>query len=190
MSSTADHSPPPVSADVQLSHRHPPLPWCWPEGARVLLAVLAILAGIGLVAASRDHPRRSEPDLGASELMLDPNTATPEALAALPHLGPTLARRIFEARADGPFRSLEDVRARVRGIGPVTLAQIAPYLRIDSVTVRQPAYNAESIAIADASAGPGIPPGRSSRKPPKSKTRKSRAAPVQLVAKARAGEAP
>ena len=62
--------------------------------------------------------------------MLDPNTASPQALEALPHLGPTLARRIAEARADGPFRSLDDVRARVRGIGPVTLARIAPHLQI------------------------------------------------------------
>lgn len=34
-------------------------------------------------------------------------------------------------RNERPFASLEDLKDRVRGVGPVTLAQIAPYLQID-----------------------------------------------------------
>jgi hypothetical protein len=184
MSSRSDHDSLAVPADVRPSHRRPALPWSWPEGARVLLAILAISAAIGLAAVSRDHRRRPGPGREASELVLDPNTATPEALSALPDLGPTLARRIVDAQADGPFRSMEDLQSRVRGIGPVTLARIRPYLRIDPVPVSQPGFHPESIAIADAGAGPGAPTRRSSRKPPGSRTRRSKAAPVQLAAKA------
>ena len=98
------------------------------------------------------------------------------------HLGPTLARRIAEARADGPFRSVEDVRARVRGIGPATLAQIAPYLRIDSPPEIRPRFNSEAIAIVDAGAGREAP-GRPARKPPRSRARKAKASSVALAAK-------
>jgi Helix-hairpin-helix motif len=153
-----------------------------------LLAGLAISAAIGLAVAGRERPRRTEAGPQDSELVLDPNTATPEALSALPHLGPTLAHRIADARADGPFRSLEDVRARVRGIGPATLAQIAPYLRIDTQPMSRPVLETESIAIADA--GAAAPVRRSSRKPPASKTRKSRAALVQITPKADAEAVP
>jgi Helix-hairpin-helix motif len=156
----------------------------------VLLAALAISAAIGLAVAGRDRPRRMAAGPQDSELVLDPNTATPEALSALPHLGPTLARRISEARADGPFRSLEDVQARVRGIGPATLAQIAPYLRIDTQPMSRPALDAGSIAIADAGTGAAAPVRRSSRKPPASKTRKSRPALVQITPKADAEATP
>jgi competence protein ComEA len=190
MSSSCDHSPAAVPADAQPSHRRPPLPWSWPEGARILLAVLAISVAIGLAVAGRDRPRRMAAGRQDSELLLDPNTATPEALSALPHLGPTLARRIAEARADGPFRSLEDVQARVRGIGPATLAQIAPHLRIDARAMSRPVLDAAPIAIADAGTGAAAPARRSSRKPPASRTRKTRSALVQLTPKADAQATP
>ena len=60
-------------------------------------------------------------------LRLDPNTVPPEVLAALPHVGSGLVDRWVKAREERPFRSLEDARARVRGLGPATLDQIAPY---------------------------------------------------------------
>ncbi len=62
-------------------------------------------------------------------LVVDPNTAPPEVLATLPRIGPALAGRIVAARDDRPFRSLADFDARVRGIGPVTLAALRPFLR-------------------------------------------------------------
>jgi DNA uptake protein ComE-like DNA-binding protein len=63
-------------------------------------------------------------------LRLDPNTATADELQLLPRIGPTLAARIIEARSSAEtvaFRTLDDLDA-VRGIGPVTLARIGPYL--------------------------------------------------------------
>jgi hypothetical protein len=184
MSTSGGADEPPIAADVRSLQRGSVLPWTWPEGARVLLAVLAISAATGLALGRWALTRGAEPAVVASELKLDPNTATPEALAALPHIGPTLARRIAEAQADGPFRSPEDLRARVRGIGPATLAQIEPYLQFQSETEPRPRLDPRTIAIVDAGADTGAVPVRSSRKPPRSRTRKSKGPPVQLAAKA------
>jgi hypothetical protein len=101
----------------------------------VLLAGLVIIAALGLAVASREVASAPGPIGGVPELVLDPNTTPPRVLAALPHVGPVLANRLVEARTERPFSSLEDIQARVRGIGPVTLARIAPYLRrIESVS--------------------------------------------------------
>jgi competence protein ComEA len=181
-----------ISTDSPPLRRAARLPWSWPEGARVLLAVVAISAAIGLMAGRRDRPRptSAKPVLEASELKLDPNTATAEALTALPHIGPTLARRIVEARSDGPFRSPEDIRARVRGIGPATLAQIQPYLRIGDEVEIGPRLDSQPIAIVDAGANRGLPAVSSSRKPPRSRSRKAKGSSVQLAAKAGASASP
>ena len=128
--------------------------------------------------------------IAASELKLDPNTATPEALASLPQIGPTLARRIAEARADGPFRSPDDIRARVRGIGPATLARIEPYLRIEAVPEVGPRLDSPAIAIVDAATNPGRPAASTSRKPPRPRTRKAKGSSIQVAAKAGASASP
>lgn len=171
--------------------RRPDLPWSWPDEARALLGGLAIVAALGLFAVSRNAGRQPQPPMPSprplasaaprpeARLVLDPNTATPEALAALPYLGPTLSRRIAEARTQGPFRSLEDLRARVRGIGPVTLTRISPYLRLDPATMTDVRYLASTGAGSDSPAGSEAP----ARKPPRSRSRKPRGASVQLVAK-------
>ncbi len=70
---------------------------------------------------------RAEPQ--TAEFIVDVNRADWPELAQLPGIGETLAKRIVEARiTDGPFRDHEDVRQRVRGIGPKTLQKIKPYL--------------------------------------------------------------
>jgi competence protein ComEA len=53
--------------------------------------------------------------------------AAPEAeLVSLPRIGPALARRILADRDSlGPFGSLEAL-GRVKGVGPATLAKLAP----------------------------------------------------------------
>jgi Helix-hairpin-helix motif len=166
----------------------------------VLLAVLAISAAIGLIFGRhgrRDAPRASavpaEPKVVASasdlKLKLNPNEATPEDLAALPSIGATLARRIAEARADGPFLSADDIRARVRGIGPVTLARIKPYLEFGVPQDVGPRLDSAATAIVDVGAGSGVPSGLS-RKPPRSKSRTGKNSGVQLVAKSGAAASP
>lgn len=55
--------------------------------------------------------------------VLDVNRAGIRELEALPGVGPALARRIVEERAIRPFSSVDDL-ARVRGIGPATIARL------------------------------------------------------------------
>jgi hypothetical protein len=68
--------------------------------------------------------------LAAPELLLDPNTAPPQVLGALPSVGPALVRQLIAARKNRPLDSLDDAARRVRGLGPAGLARIAPYLRL------------------------------------------------------------
>jgi len=59
---------------------------------------------------------------------VDLNTASRDELMALPGIGETLAIRIIEGRAEGPFASPQDLR-RVKGIRAATIDEIAPSLR-------------------------------------------------------------
>jgi competence protein ComEA len=102
-----------------------------------LLAILALAVGLGLRHASWDVPS-APPTARVPDLVLDVNTAPEPVLAALPHVGPALVRRLVEARNQRPFTSPEDLKARVRGVGPVTLARIAPYLRFEPASGSQP----------------------------------------------------
>ena len=182
----------PIAAGVRPSPPGWPLPWSWPEGARALLAILAMLGALGLLFGGRGSPRGAGPVVTAAELRLDPNEATAEALEALPQIGPTLARRIVEAKAAGPFHSASELRARVRGIGPVTLARIEPYLRFEkkSDEPRRLDPAATPTVIADASTDTGERPATTSRKPPRARARKARSSSVQLAAKAGASASP
>jgi competence protein ComEA len=130
MSSSAGFDSQLVPRDLPPSSALSVVPWSWPAGARVLLAGLVLAAGMGLAVAGWEDRATSEKVAEPPEFVLDVNHAPLRALTALPHLGPTLASRLVEARAEGRFSSLEDVRVRVRGIGPITLARIAPHLRI------------------------------------------------------------
>jgi len=118
----------------------------WTEKQRVALGV--ILLGVTVVLGVRYYFNQSrianpQPDVGAraGELYerVDPNTADWAALAALPQIGPAIARRIVEEReafvAASPgvraYRELNDL-SRVKGIGPATLATLEPYLIFSS----------------------------------------------------------
>lgn len=105
----------------------------------LLAAMLLVLAW----AARRHAPAvvERQPSRDSRELAerLDPNSAPWWELAALPHVGESLARRIVEARSargnadagDGTpaFATLDDLRS-VRGIGPATLSRMRPFLAI------------------------------------------------------------
>jgi competence ComEA-like helix-hairpin-helix protein len=85
-----------------------------------------------LRAGTVPYPVESKPDAGALA-RIDPNTATPAELAALPGIGETTARRIVAYRAGRgvAFREAADLSA-IPGVGPETVAQLAPYLRFPS----------------------------------------------------------
>ena len=58
------------------------------------------------------------------------NTAGVEQLATLPRVGPVLAQRIVEWRAEhGNFRRVEELDA-VDGVGPKMLAALLPLVRV------------------------------------------------------------
>lgn len=62
--------------------------------------------------------------------VVDLNSATAEALDALPGIGPVLAARIAAWRAaNGPFRSVDEL-GEVSGIGESILAQLRPLVRV------------------------------------------------------------
>ena len=97
----------------------------------MLLAFVVLVSGVALRVASdslgTSHQRTCRV---VPVLVIDPNTAPASVLEALPHVGPSLVKQLIEQRQDHPFGSTEDLRRRVRGFGPVTLARLAPHLRI------------------------------------------------------------
>jgi competence ComEA-like helix-hairpin-helix protein len=61
--------------------------------------------------------------------VVDLNRASPEALEALPGIGPSLAARIVAAREERMFTSVDDLE-RVPGIGPATLQRLRPHVTV------------------------------------------------------------
>ena len=58
------------------------------------------------------------------------NAASEASLVALPGIGPARAAAIKAYREkNGPFQTMDGLM-KVRGIGPVTLAKIAPYISV------------------------------------------------------------
>uniref|UniRef100_UPI0028121D6A ComEA family DNA-binding protein n=1 Tax=Cellulomonas sp. TaxID=40001 RepID=UPI0028121D6A len=61
--------------------------------------------------------------------LLDLNSADAAALDALPGVGPVLAERILERRAQAPFTSVDELD-EVSGIGPAVLERLRPLVRV------------------------------------------------------------
>jgi competence protein ComEA len=107
--------------------------WGWTAPVRYWLTLAGSLVALGLFALARGgNGATDDPARAAPQLVVDPNTARPEVLATLPRLGPALVGRIIAARGQAPFRSLDDLGSRVRGIGPATLEPLRPYFRFDA----------------------------------------------------------
>lgn len=67
------------------------------------------------------------------EFQIDLNSADWPELTLLPQVGEVLARRIVDYRsAHGPYRNAQELE-KVSGIGPKTIRQVKPYLRIEPV---------------------------------------------------------
>ncbi len=102
--------------------------WGWNGPARGMLILVAALLGAMLAWSSRGLP--SGP-VDLPSLSVDPNSAPAAVLGALPGIGPVLAGRIIEGRDSAPFRSLDDLDRRVKGIGPVKAAALRPFLTFE-----------------------------------------------------------
>jgi competence protein ComEA len=104
-------------------------PWIWPVGARGVLAGVACAAAFWLAMAGGEADRSSGVQtMAVPTLRIDANTAPPQVLGALPHVGPALVRRLVLAREHRRLASLEDAGRRVRGLGPSTRGLLAPHL--------------------------------------------------------------
>jgi competence protein ComEA len=99
----------------------------------VLFLVLLAWRGLGL---SRWSTRPLQVEEGVLPRdAIDLNEADVVDLRMLPGIGEKTAQRIVAYREkNGPFRSVDELR-RVSGIGPAILAQVRPYLRIETHSV-------------------------------------------------------
>lgn len=79
--------------------------------AALFLALLLALSGAAVAAPG-------------PALRVDANTATEVELETIPGIGPALAARIAQERRKAPFRSLDDLEQRVRGVGPASLRRM------------------------------------------------------------------
>ena len=123
------------------------LTWGFSRANIIACAALAliVLALLGFQLFNRPHhlgPKIStEPRLVQSaSAKIDPNTAGPAELTAIPSIGPALADRIVSYRRDLrdrqgphaiPFTTLDDLQ-NVKGIGPRTAEKMQPYLTFDN----------------------------------------------------------
>jgi competence protein ComEA len=79
--------------------------------------------------ASESAPPATSPTPSA-ETPLNVNTASRDALKALPGIGPVLSKRIEAYRSSQrPFRHVDEL-TRVSGIGPKTLETLRPMVRV------------------------------------------------------------
>lgn len=114
-----------------------------PAGAADSAAATTPAAGSGPTtpAGSAPSSRRTRVAKGPP-VPLDPNRAPPDSLQLLPGVGPVMAGRIVAAREQGTvFRKPEDLLA-IKGIGPATLARLAPFLRFPGAGKGTPAAGA------------------------------------------------
>ena len=62
---------------------------------------------------------------GAAFAAVDANSASVDALRTVRGVGPRIAQRIVDERRRGPYASLDDLQARVRGVGPGSARKMA-----------------------------------------------------------------
>jgi competence ComEA-like helix-hairpin-helix protein len=67
---------------------------------------------------------------------IDLNRAGLDELQRLPGIGKTRAQQIVDERSRGPFKSLDDLRHRVKGIGPKTVERLRPYVTVGKEPAR------------------------------------------------------
>lgn len=75
-------------------------------------------------------PQATPASNGGATTRIDINSASAAELTALPGIGPALAGRIVEYRQSRRFENAAQLQ-RVEGIGPATMKNIEPMIRVD-----------------------------------------------------------
>ena len=63
--------------------------------------------------------------ISTSFAAVNANTASVEELQVVAGIGPTIAQRIVDERRKGPYKGLDDIQARVKGIGETSIRKMA-----------------------------------------------------------------
>ena len=63
--------------------------------------------------------------ISAAFAAVNANTATVDDLQTVAGIGPTIAQRIVDERRNGPYKSLDDIQARVKGVGETSIRKMA-----------------------------------------------------------------
>lgn len=99
-----------------------------PERSRAYLVIVGLLmTGLCAWALLAGPVNRGAVVVQTYQIVV--NEAEAAELQLLPGVGTVIAERIVSQRASGGvYRSIHDFEYRVKGIGPVTAGQVAPYL--------------------------------------------------------------
>jgi competence protein ComEA len=103
------------------------------DQAVVAVLVMFALVGMGVYWFVQGGPRGELIEIDRAEpltarYLVDINKAEWFEFAELPDVGEVLARRIVDSRlTGGAFKDHDDLR-RVRGVGPLTMQKLKPYL--------------------------------------------------------------
>jgi competence protein ComEA len=106
-----------------------------PSALRTLGVLVALALGLTLWYSWGRSPLATRPlAIRPAVVPVDLNHSDEQRLAAVPGIGPTLARRIVEQREiNGRFATVDDLR-QVPGIGLRTLERLRPYLTANEAT--------------------------------------------------------
>ncbi len=98
---------------------------------RAALGVAIVSAALyGAVAPALGAGASASPPAASQPAPVDLNTASAEALTAIPGIGAVMAERIVAWREqNGPFERVEDL-LKVKGIGDKSLDKLRPYVKV------------------------------------------------------------
>lgn len=104
------------------------------------------------------------------------NTASVDELQLIGGIGPTIAQRIVDERRNGPYKSLDDIQARVKGIGETSIRKMGAA----GLTVS----GSRTASKADSKADPKADPKAEAKATPKTDAKAAPKADAKADAKA------
>jgi len=82
------------------------------------------------IAPATGEAAGTAPEAASGPALVNLNTATAQEIESLPGIGPVLASRIIEYRAQNPFTTVDDLQF-VSGIGPKRMEAIRPFVTVN-----------------------------------------------------------